>query len=164
MEQESHTSGRCIGELHRIALCLLSVGLACAVFLLIWGKRLPASGILHSRYREFVAILLTMLIVAMILVLRKRMEGSAWPLLIGAMLGYFSASVTYIIHVLLIHPAALVALARSLSTVDMVLFVISVPPLSTLSWLLGALSGAFFVLSRYMVLRRHHATIPHKSP
>jgi hypothetical protein len=151
-------------ELRRTALCLLSLGLACAVFWLIFGERLPASGNFSRHYPVFVAILLTVLMVAMVIALRGRLEKAAWPLLIGALLGYFAAPVSYIAFVGLFEREAFANLARKLPAIDLLLFVISVPSLATFSWLLGALSGAFFILSRYAVLRGGYARSFQQTP
>jgi len=153
-----------MSELRRTALCSLSLSLACIVFWFGWGGRPPGSEALSKHYPSFIAILLVALMVTMMLTLRGRLERAAWPLLIVGLLGYFAASLTYVIYFSLIAPENFANLVQRLSIFDLALFIISLPPLGTMSWLLGALSGAFFVLSRYLILSAGHCSFFEQSP
>ena len=108
-----------------------------------------------------------MLMVAMMLAFRGRLERGAWPLFLGALLGCFAASLAYVIYVGVFTPKSSAELVRVLPALELFLSLILLPPLRIMSWLLGAVSGAFFALSRYVLLGGGKATFarmwPYKS-
>jgi hypothetical protein len=139
-------------ELRRSLLCALSLGLACIVFLMIFGTKLPGSGQLHRWYGGCTAVFFATLVAMMAGAFRGRLERCAWPIVVGGLLGYGAASLTYLVYFGLFEFDLLANTARRLGIVDLLVGTIFIVPLATLSWLLGALSGSFFALSRYLVL------------
>jgi hypothetical protein len=71
---------------------------------------------------------------------------------VGALLGYVAAPLAYIIYFELFEFALLAGAMRDgvVATIAVLFFI---APFATLSWLFGALSGAFFILLRYLWLR-----------
>jgi hypothetical protein len=131
----------------------LSLVLSCAVFWLVWGWRLPASETLHKWYWGFVAVFIAALMAMMVVAFRGRLERSAWPIVVGALLGYIAASLAYFIYFGLFELNLLVSAIRKLGAINVIVASVLLPPLATLGWLFGALSGAFFVSSRYLMIR-----------
>jgi hypothetical protein len=141
-----------LSELRRIFLCALSLGFSCAVFWLIFGAKPPGIAMLHRWYPGFATVLVAVLMAMMVVALRGRLERSAWPIIVGALLGYVSASVAYVIYFGLFE-FDLLSAAKKTGVLAMIAAVFFIAPLATLSWLFGALSGGFFILVRYLWLR-----------
>lgn len=146
-----------MNELRRIFLCALSLSLACVVFWLALGGKLPGHEELH--YWGFVTVLLAVLIVTMILTLRGRLERSAWPILVGASLGWAAASLAYLVYFGLFDFRGLANQAARTGEINMIIGIMFLPPLATLSWLFGALSGAFFIVAKQLTVRRQYAKL-----
>src|SRR5262245_33602028 len=143
-----------MAELRRACSCLLSLGLSCTVFWLIWGAGLPGSRSAHRHYAGLVAVFLAILMLAMTSGLRGRLERGAWPIVVGTLFGYFSASLAFIVYLGLVEPGPLMNTLSRLGIGSVVATTFVLPPLVTFSWLLGALTGAFFVLLRQAILRK----------
>ena len=143
-----------MNELRRSLLCALSLGLACAVFWLAFGTRPPGYQNLHKWYGGCATIFLAVLMPMMAFALRGKLERSAWPIIIGALLGWVAASLAYLIYFGLFGE---IFSARGPDIGSIIIVAVAFPPLATLSPLFGALSGAFFVLSRHLMLRSGHA-------
>lgn len=141
-----------MGELRRSSVSALSVGLTCAVFWLVWGARLPASGTLHKWYWGFVCIVIPVLIAMMAAALRERLEKSAWPMIVGALLGYGAASLVYLIYFGFFELGLIASSTQKQGVISIISAAIVFAPVAIVNWLFGALSGAFFVVSRYFLL------------
>lgn len=145
-------------ELRRCFLCALSIGLSCAVFWLAFSPRLPGYSNLHNWYSGCVYVFLVVLMAMMVVAVRGKSETHAWPILLGAVLGWAASTLAYLICF-----AALGYFSfspRSAPWWSVFVVALVAPPLATLSWLLGALSGAFFVFLRYLLLRTGLVSTP----
>lgn len=148
-----------MNELRRIFLCALSVGLSSAMFRLAFGARLPGYENLHKWYPGCAAIFLAILIPMMVLAFRGRLERSAWPMVSGALLGWVAASLAYLIYFGLFEYGRLANQARIFGIQLIIIVSVLFPPLATLSWLFGALSGAFFIVARQLTVPRQYAKL-----
>lgn len=147
-----------IDELRRSCLSALSIGLSCAVFWLAFSPRLPGYASLHKWYSGCICVFLVVLMAMMVLAFRGKSETHAWPIIIGAVLGWAASSLAYVIYFGVF--GDLFSTARSPSVISVIAAALLLPPLATLSWLFGSLSGAFFVLLRYLLLRTGQADAP----
>lgn len=141
-----------MNELRRILLVALSLVLACAVFRLAFGARLPGQLNLHKWYWGCVAIFLPLLMAMMVITLRGRLERAIWPIVVGTVIGWVASSLAYLIYFGLFE-GFFTGAVRVHRLIDTVFIVMVFPPAATFSPLLGALAGAFFALSRYLLLR-----------
>ncbi len=139
-------------ELRRIFLCALSLVLPCAVFWLIFGAKPPGIAMLHRWYPGFAAVLIAVLMAMMVVAFRGRLERSAWPIIVGALLGYVAASLAYVIY-FESFGFDLLSVAKRTGVLAMIAVLFFIAPLATLSWLFGALSGGLFVVVRHLLLR-----------
>jgi hypothetical protein len=82
----------------RASLCILSVGLSCAVFWMFWNHYpIEAASWVH-RSPALVWIFLILLTPLMTALLRERLEKLVWPLLVGILLGWLCTPISLFVY------------------------------------------------------------------
>ena len=100
----------------------------------------------------------------MVIAFRGSLERAAWPIIVGALLGYVVPTLAYFVYFGFVELELLTNAIRRLGAINVIFAVILLPPLATLSWLFGALAGAFFVASRYFMMREGILSISQNPP
>ena len=132
-------------KVRHAVLCILSVGMSSLLFW-ISGLLEFVDKVLHVWSRGLCTTFLAIFIVAIFLAFRGKARTAAWPVLVGALIGYGAAAVVYGSY----YAGREVEQFVSVSHVRFQQFVFGTAvlfPVLSLSWLFGGMAGAFYILS-----------------
>lgn len=133
-----------MSNLQKLVLCGLGILLAGGTFWLVWGHRPPGIEQLHKWYAGAAMTFIAIFAPAMFLALRGRLLTSGWPILVCGLVGWLAAAAAYIAYFMLLGDTK-----KTVATgLQMLSIALLLPPLATMSWLFGGLTGLFFVLLR----------------
>lgn len=138
----------CAEEISRGTLTLLSVILSAAVFWVLEPLQAPARRLLHVWYVGGVSVFLVGFLLAMLVLLRGRVQHSYWPILIGGLLGWGMSAVAYVMYFRIFGFDRFGGALLSISYIQHLQILFAVTPAVTFSWLFGMVAGLWFVLLR----------------
>jgi hypothetical protein len=118
------------------------------------GAWLPAERAFHQWWNGVSVTFVFIFFVLMFLTLRGRLATKFWPIPIGALIGYFAATVAYLGYFTIMDVERIQNTFRPFNLLEATFVLFGLLPSAMLTWLFGAIAGAVFCLGRFCGLRQ----------
>jgi hypothetical protein len=139
-------------EIRYASLCLVVAGVSCGLYWLVGGASF-ALKVYHRWYGGIAAIFFVSFVFACVVFIRGRFATRAWPIAIATLAAWACAGVADIIYFGLFETTRFVSTMRQSGIVSFLFAGFVMPPVLTLSWLVGVMAGGLLMLAR-LPLRR----------